>query len=212
MGFLDNYEAARERTDRWLKTYPLGRIETDIVEFNAEKGYVLVKASAWRNETDEKPAGTDYAHGYVGAYQQNMKRWFVEDTVTSAILRVMQLVMGGAERTTREVMERLETMPAKVANDDPWSTPFTSNEGVTAADAVGEIQQRIGGEVIEEAPQCEHGHRIRKEGTKKDGSPYLGYACPEKVKARACKPDVIWYTMKSDGTGWKPQAVEAWHK
>jgi hypothetical protein len=43
MGFLDGYEAARARTDRWIATYPTGRIETRIVEFSAEKGYVLVE-------------------------------------------------------------------------------------------------------------------------------------------------------------------------
>jgi hypothetical protein len=48
MGFLDNYEASRERLERWLKTYPQGRIETRIVEFSAEKGYVLVEARAYR--------------------------------------------------------------------------------------------------------------------------------------------------------------------
>jgi len=100
MGFLDNYEASRERLERWLATYPNGRIETRIVEFSAEKGYVLVEARAYR-ENDMIPAGIDYAYGYQGAYQQNMKRWFVEDTVTSAIMRVQQLVMGGAERSTK---------------------------------------------------------------------------------------------------------------
>jgi len=52
MGFLDNYEASRERLERWNRTYPLGRIETRIVEFSAEKGYVLVEAKAYRNDTE----------------------------------------------------------------------------------------------------------------------------------------------------------------
>ena len=128
MGFLDNYEASRERLERWNRTYPLGRIETRIVEFNAEKGYVLVEAKAYRNDTDLQPAGIDYAYGYQGAYQQNMKRWFCEDTVTSAIMRVQQLVMGGAERSTKEIMEQVEKTSAKVANADKqydyWTTKF----------------------------------------------------------------------------------------
>jgi hypothetical protein len=107
MGFLDNYEASRERLERWLAMYPTGRIETRIVEFSSEKGYILVEAKAYRKQADEQPAGIDYAHGYVGAYQPNMKRWFVEDTVTSAIMRVQQLVMGGAERSTKEIMEQV---------------------------------------------------------------------------------------------------------
>ena len=93
MGYLDGYEAARARTDRWLATYPTGRIETCIVQFDAEKGFVLVEAKAFRQSDDTHPAGIDHAYGYQGAFQQNMKRFFVEDTCTSAILRVMQLVI-----------------------------------------------------------------------------------------------------------------------
>ena len=37
MAFMDNYEGNKERTDRWIATYPEGRLETLIVEFNAEK-------------------------------------------------------------------------------------------------------------------------------------------------------------------------------
>ena len=92
--FLENYEGNKERTDRWLKTFPQGRLEAHIIEFNAEKGYVLVQAKAWRNQEEKEPAGIDYAFGYREAYNPNMKRWFVEDTVTSALMRVMALVMG----------------------------------------------------------------------------------------------------------------------
>jgi hypothetical protein len=114
--------------ERWLATYPNGRIETRIVEFSAEKGYVLVEARAYR-ENDMIPAGIDYAYGYQGAYQQNMKRWFVEDTVTSAIMRVQQLVMGGAERSTKEIMEQVETTPAKIANTDTTYDYWTTKHG-----------------------------------------------------------------------------------
>ena len=219
MGFLDNYEAARERTDRWLRTFPNGRIETSIVDFNAEKGYVLVEARGYRTAEDFQPAGIDYAYGYQGAYQQNMKRWFVEDTVTSAILRVMQLIMGGAERTTREVMASLETMPAKVANaeaeKDYWSTPFEEQPAFNGAfesqaagiptlgTAVDEISSKLGGEVMPEAPKCQHGHRIWREGVSaKTGKAWANFSCVEKRKAEQCQP--LWYVMTSSGQ-WKPQ-------
>jgi hypothetical protein len=54
---MDNYEGNKERTDRWIATYPQGRLEAHIVEFNADKGYVLVQAKAWRNqEKQSQPA------------------------------------------------------------------------------------------------------------------------------------------------------------
>jgi hypothetical protein len=69
---------------------------------------VLVQAKAWRNQEETEPAGIDYAFGYREAYNPNMKRWFVEDTVTSALMRVMALVMGGTEKATKETMEQVK--------------------------------------------------------------------------------------------------------
>jgi hypothetical protein len=218
MGFLDNYEASRERLERWIKTYPTGRIETRIVEFSAEKGYVLVEAKAFRNDTDLNPAGIDYAYGYQGAYQQNMKRWFCEDTVTSAIMRVQQLVMGGAERSTKEIMEQVERIPAKIANKDTtdyWTTKFGDVPSYkTAAEAeqsgipsfgssVDEIAKQLGGELVAEAPQCGHGHMIWKQSHEGAPKAWGGYFCTERTKATQCTPR--WYVMRSTGK-WEPQA------
>jgi hypothetical protein len=218
MGFLDNYEASRERLERWLENFPLGRIETRIVEFSAEKGYVLVEAKAFRNHDDTLPAGIDYAHGYVGAYQQNMKRWFVEDTVTSAIMRVQQLVMGGAERSTKEIMEQVERTPAKVANAekdyDYWTTKFGDVPSYkTAAEAeqsgipslgssMDEIAKQLGGELVQEAPQCNHGHMIWKQSHEGAPKSWGGYFCTERTKATQCTPR--WYVLRSTGK-WEPQ-------
>ena len=217
MGFLDNYEASRERLERWLGNFPLGRIETRIVEFSAEKGYVLVEAKAFRNHDDELPAGIDFAYGYQGAYQPNMKRWFVEDTVTSAIMRVQQLVMGGAERSTREIMEQVEKTPAKVANTDStdyWTTKFGDVPSYkTAAEAeqsgipslgssMDEIAKQLGGELVQEAPQCSHGHRIWNQAHEGAPKNWGGYFCTERTKATQCAP--AWYVLASDGK-WKPQ-------
>jgi hypothetical protein len=218
MGFLDNYEASRERLERWLATYPTGRIETRIVEFSSEKGYVLVEAKAFRNDTDLHPAGIDYAHGYVGAYQPNMRRWYVEDTTTSAIMRVQQLVMGGAERSTKEIMEQVERTPAKIANAEKDYDYWTTKHGdvpsfKTAAEAeqsgvpslgssMDEIAKQLGGQLVEEAPQCSHGHRIWKQAHEGAPKNWGGYFCTERTKATQCTPD--WYVLASDGK-WKPQ-------
>ena len=218
MGFLDNYEASRERLERWNRTYATGRIETRIVEFSAEKGYVLVEAKAFRHEDDILPAAIDFAYGYQGAYQPNMKRWFVEDTVTSAIMRVQQLVMGGAERSTKEIMEQVEKTSAKVANTDKdydyWTTKFgdvpsyKTEEEVAAAgmptlaSGIAEISKQLGGELVKESPQCKHGHRVWRTGTSaKTGKDWANFSCVGR-KPDQCEP--LWYVFTSDGT-WKPQ-------
>ena len=209
MGFLDNYEASRERLERWNRTFPDGRIETRIVEFSAEKGYVLVEAKAFKNSESLVPAGIDFAYGYQGAYQQNMRRWFVEDTTTSAIMRVQQLVMGGAERSTREIMEQVEKAPASVANVDTtdyWTTKFgdvVDESGVSSlGSAVDEIAKQLGGELVAEPPKCAHGHRVWRTGTSaKNGKAWGNFSCIER-KPKQCDP--IWYVLASDGK-WKPQ-------
>jgi hypothetical protein len=219
-GFLDNYEGNKERTDRWIATYPQGRLEAHIVEFNAEKGYVLVKAKAWRNQEETEPAGIDYAYGYLAAFNPNMKRWMVEDTTTSALMRVMALVMGGTEKATKETMQQVETMSAKVAKADPkedydyWTTKFgdvpsyaTAGEaeqsGVPSFGSSMELlAKELGTELVKEAPQCSHGHRVWRTGTSaKTGKDWANYSCVGK-KPDQCEP--LWYVFTSDGT-WKPQ-------
>lgn len=221
MGFLDNYEGNKERTDRWIATYPDGRLEAHIINFDAEKGSILVQAKAWRNQNESEPAGIDYAFGYLAAYNANMKRWFVEDTVTSALMRVMALVMGGTEKATRETMQQVETMTTKIATADPkqeydyWTTKhgdvpsYKSEDELTAAEkaqtiggAIQEVTAQLGGEMLKEAPQCQHGHRVWREGVSaKTGKAWGNYSCVER-KPNQCDP--VWYVFTSDGT-WKPQ-------
>ena len=221
MGFLDNYEGNKERTDRWIATFPLGRLEAHIVNFDADKGSILVQAKAWRDQNEIEPAGIDYAFGYLAAYNANMKRWFVEDTVTSALMRVMALVMGGTEKATRETMQQVETMTTKVATADPkqeydyWTTKhgdvpsFKSEDELTAAEkaqtiggAIQEVTAQLGGEMLKEAPQCQHGHRVWREGVSaKTGKAWGNYSCVER-KPNQCDP--VWYIFTSQGN-WQPQ-------
>ena len=206
MGFLDNYEDVAARIKRLHATHPTNRVETSIIDFNAQAGYILVECRIFKEYEDEKPSAIDYAFGRVESYSPSMKRWFVEDTVTSAIGRCAGLLLGSETRPTRQNMEQVETMPAAFVNkveDDPWSKPIYEDGFSTAKSAVEEIQSQLGGELISEAPICQHGHRILKEGTSpKTGKPYRGHVCPEKSKANQCPP--IWYEVSASG-GWKVQ-------
>jgi hypothetical protein len=219
MGFLDNYEASRARLERWWLTYPNGRIETRIVEFSAEKGFALIEAKAFRNAEDILPAGIDFAFGYQAAYGKNMARWFLEDTTTSAIMRVQQLVMGGAERSTQEIMQQVENLSAKevkaVVEYDVWATkhgeipsykedPSLQDSGIpTLGSTIEEITTQLGSQLVEEKPRCKHGTRIWKEGkSEKTSKAWGGYFCTEKTKATQCDP--VWYMLGSDGQ-WRIQ-------
>ena len=205
-GFLDGYEDVAARIKRLHATFPTNRVETSIVDFNAQAGYILIECRIFREYEDEKPSAIDYAFGRVESYNPSMKRWFVEDTVTSAIGRCAGLLLGSETRPTKQNMEQVETMPAAFVakiEDDPWSKPFAEDGFATAGSTIEEIASQLGGELIQEAPQCKHGHRILKEGTSpKTGKAYRGHVCIEKVKANQCLP--IWYNLSADGK-WKVQ-------
>ena len=199
MGFLDNYETVNQKVQRLHATYPTNRIETSIIDWQPEKGYILIECRIYRHYEDEKPAAIDFAHGMVGAYNAQMKRWYVEDTVSSAIGRAASVVLGSDEKPTRENMERVDEMPKAFVDEDPWSKPIWEEGFTTAKTAVEEIKSQLGGEIQSESPICAHGHMIFKEG-EKNGKAWAGYMCTEKTKASQCAP--IWLVLGSDGK-WK---------
>jgi hypothetical protein len=218
-GFLDNYEDVAARIKRFWETHPSGRIENNIIEFNAEKGFILVQTLIFKEYEDEKPSAIDYAFGNVATYNVQMKKFFVEDTVTSSIGRCIGLLLGTDKRPTRQDMEKVETISTTVAKStaddyDPWSKKFGDVPSYkTAAEAeqsgipslgssMDEIAKTLGGQLVEEAPQCSHGHRIWKQAHEGAPKNWGGYFCTERTKATQCAPN--WYVLASDGK-WKPQ-------
>jgi hypothetical protein len=202
--FLDGYEGNKERTDRWIKTYPEGRLEATIVNFDADKGSILVRAAAWRNQTEIEPAGIDFAYGYQAAYNANMKRWFVEDTVTSALMRVMALVMGGTEKATKETMEKVNAADVY----DPWTTKHGDVPSYkTSAEAEQSGTPSFGSSdepdwSIRAKITCLHGEMRWNQSKPEAAKSWGGYFCTEKVKAMQCTPR--WYVLRSTGN-WEPQ-------
>ncbi len=51
-------------------------------------------------------------------------------------------------------------------------------------------------------PTCKHGDRVWKEGTKKDGTAWGGYMCPQPKGDDQCQPS--WYIFGSNGM-WRAQ-------
>lgn len=199
MGFLDNYETVNQKVKRLHATYPTNRIETSIIDWSADKGYILIECRIYRHYEDDKPAAIDYAHGMVGAYNAQMKRWYVEDTVSSAIGRCASVVLGTEEKPSRESMEHVESMPKAFIESDPWAAPIWEDGFTTAKTAVEQISEQLGGQLQSEAPMCKHGHMLLKEGDK-NGKPYRGHVCAAKSKGEQCP--AVWYVMTSDGK-WK---------
>jgi hypothetical protein len=190
------------------------------MDVNLEKGYVLVECRIYRNYEDQEPAGIDYAFGNVNTYNVQMKKWFIEDTCTSAIGRCAGLVLGTDKRPTVQNMQQVERIDPQIVQDsakdyDYWTTKFgdvpsykTAEEAeesgvLSLGSSINEIRNQLGGKMIASAPECAHGHMIWREGTSaKTGKGYGGYMCSEKAKAKQCPP--AWYMLASDGQ-WRPQ-------
>jgi hypothetical protein len=187
---LQDYETIAQRIKRFRTEFISGRIETSIIDVDLTKGHILVEARVYREHEDTSPAAIDYAYGNQAFYNQNMKRWFVEDTTSSAIGRAISLLTPGEHRSTAETMAQVVTDSPAVLDSDPWATVTVTTEQAPQPLQVGLdlIQGALGGTITETGAQCAHGRMVWKEGiSSKTGNKYKGWVCPSKEKPQ-CPP------------------------
>ena len=197
---LKNYEDVQSRVKRFQEAFPLGRIVTSIVDFSAEKGHVLIKAECFRDDITELPAGVDYAFGNVAFYPTHMKRFFIEDTTTSAIGRCISLVLPTELKPTQQDMAKVERpAPKPVDSVDYWAIESAGAE--TVGTAVEQLQEQLGAEVLSESPICAHGHMLKRESKPDAPKEWCGFFCSEKTKAKQCDP--IWMIRSATTGQWR---------
>lgn len=86
---------------------------------------------------------------------------------------------------------------------DVWNTKFGDVPSYsTAAEAEMAGTPSHGASEPTQMPTCKHGDRVWKEGTKKDGSAWGGYMCPQPKGDDQCQPS--WYIFGSNGM-WRAQ-------
>jgi hypothetical protein len=220
---LDDYETVADRVSRFQKLHLGGRIVTKVISLDNTKGEVLAMAEVYREHEDTLPAGVDYAFGVASTYPVSMRKFYVEDTVTSAVGRALSLILDTDKKPTREDMQKVkanEEVKAQVAQvkakmadtsqqyvpvekaSDPW-TIQTAAPVTTMEQAVETVKAVLGGTAIDES--CIHGARVWKTGTSKQGKQYGMWKCNVSRQNTQDEPcDPIWYEISADGT-WKPQ-------
>src|SRR5437868_13570941 len=110
-GFQD-YVTVAERIEKFYERYPEGRLITHIVEHDAERGFILMRAEVYRNADDAMPAATGHAYelkteGYV------QRTSYIEVCETSAIGRALAMAGFEVRRgiASREEMEKAARKP-----------------------------------------------------------------------------------------------------
>ena len=197
--FLEGYEDVNARIIRARAEFPSLRLIAYIEDIDITKGYVLIRAEAYKNYEDEKPSAVDYAFEMRADSGVNKNFW-IENCSTSAYGRVLGLLTpGGIARSTRQDMEKVEALNARdvaPASEDLWATTPTIAASIEA------VKNELGGIYLQGKPECKHGARVWRTGTSaKTGKEWGNYSCIEKSKATQCEP--VWYMQTS--TGWAPQ-------
>jgi len=225
---LEDYETVSDRVARFQKLHLSGRIVTEVVSLDNSKGEVLARAEVYREHEDTQPAAVDYAFGIAATYPQSMRKFYVEDTVTSAVGRALSLVLDTDKKPTREDMQKVKhheetknivaETKAKMAQtsgeyipvvkeDDPW-TIKPSTMPPTMGEAVATVKEIIGGQTEKDIPKCPHGDMIWKTGQSGAGKAWGHFKCRNAVTGELTRcpkgEDVIWYEINKEGA-WQRQ-------
>ena len=189
--FLENYETANATIKRFREEFPSGDIIPDHVKEQTDlaKGYITVRTEIYRDQNDALPAVVDYAYGNVAFYPENMKKWFVEDTVTSSEARAIKLLTPSDNRPSYEDMQRVEKL-AEVPFPKSLDEVHIASDLKSVGEALEDLtEQIVTGQVSEK--ECQHGFMIWKTGiSPKTGKPYKGWTCPSKNRDFQCQ--AIW--------------------
>ena len=209
---LEDYEDVATLNKWFISNYPMGRSDISVISHDAEKGYILVQATLWRDAKDTSPAVSNIAFGSRETYMANMKKWYVEDTASSSLGRAIIILKGSNKTATKDSMETVkadQSFKDKLqSRQNMYGKPGTKSAQIEtilrdsfAADkkepepvawSVGDVVAEIGASTPNEPPACQHGH-ILKEGISKGGKPYRGYVC----KAKECPPK--WAKLTANG-------------
>ena len=119
MSFMQNYEPVADRISKFWEKYPTGRIHTEIVLINETE--IVIKASAFTDRDDARPASIDFAQETRGSSNIN-KQSFVENCATSALGRCLATLGfqpkkdGKAVRPSQEEMNKVTPIIAPKRN------------------------------------------------------------------------------------------------
>ena len=203
---MNDYEDVATLNKWFIGNYPMGRSDISVVSHDPVNGYILVQATLWRDAKDATPAVSNIAFGSRETYIPNMKKFYVEDTATSALGRAIIILKGSDKTATKDDMRKVENEPLKNNYGKSGNAQLIElalrKSFRDDAQSSGEPQAWSVGDAIATIPtqpqqqECTHGMMILKEGTAKTGRPFMGYVCSA-PKPDQC--DARWGKLTANG-------------
>lgn len=199
---LEDYETVDSRIHRFWESYPMGRIETELLSH--ERDRFIVCARLYRTDVDNLAFASGHAEELVSDRGVNSTS-ALENAETSAIGRALAsagLSAKGkrASRTEMAKVQRLQPEPEqeKPIPNEPQTVVWDVEESKAFSDDgdfLEVLNDTLGAEPITYG--CKHGNRVFKSGdSKTNGKPWAMWACIETRKANQCEP--MWGKL-SDG-------------
>jgi hypothetical protein len=204
---LADYEDVATLNKWFISNFPQGRSDISVISHDAVNGYILVQATLWRDSKDQQPCVSNIAFGARESYIQNMKKFYVEDTATSALGRAIILLKGSDKTATKDDMRKVESEPIKNIYGKSGNSQVIemalrksfADDAKSASEpttwSVGDIAEALSSKPKQQ--ECVHGLMILKEGTAKTGKPYYGYVCSA-PKGEQC--DAKWAVTAANGS------------
>lgn len=196
---LDDYETVDSRIHKFWDSYPMGRIETELLSHDRDR--FIVVARLYRTDVDQLAFATGHAEEVVSDRGVNSTS-ALENAETSAIGRALASagLSAKGKRPSREEMAKAQPfdppLVKPIANEPETITWDDEPKAFQAnGDFMQVLKDSLGAEPV--SYQCKHGERVYKSGTSKaTGKPWAHWACIEKLKSEQCEP--LWGKL-SDG-------------
>ena len=204
---LSEYEDVATLNKWLISNYPNFRSDISVISADPDKGYILVQATLWRDSNDPSPAVSNIAFGSRDTYIQNMKKFYVEDTATSALGRAIILLKGSDKTATKDDMRKVDDAPIKNIYGKSGNSQVIemalrksfADDGKSTSEpttwSIGDVAEAL--QTKPKQQECIHGLMLLKEGTAKTGKPYYGYVCSA-PKGEQC--NAKWAVTAANGS------------
>jgi hypothetical protein len=124
---IQDYVTVAERIEKFYQRHENGRIVTHIIEHDAERGFILMRAEIYRSIDDALPAATGHAYEFKSeGYVQRTS--YIEVCETSCVGRALAMAgfevrRGIASREEMEKATRAARADAAREKEKPAPTP-----------------------------------------------------------------------------------------